>query len=82
MRRLTFHALFTSSSAVLTVEDNTSMARWLQARLIPDHKDAPATQRKANAVALHGLTDEQHQALLGRFFHTDDMSFDEYLHKV
>ena len=58
------------------------MARWLQARLIPDHKDAPATQRKANLVALKGLTDEQHQSLLGRFFHTDDMSFEEYLRKV
>ena len=68
--------------AVLSVEDNTSMARWLQARLIPDHKDAPATQRKANAVALQALTDEQHQALLGRFFHTDDISYHEYLHKV
>ena len=56
--------------------------RWLQARLIPDHKDAPATQRKANAAALQGLTDEQHKALLGKFFHTDDMSFDEYLRKV
>lgn len=58
------------------------MARWLQARLVPDHKDAPATQRAANAVALAGLDSAQHQALLGRFFHTDDMSFDEYLHKV
>ena len=58
------------------------MARWLQARLIPDHKDPPATQRKANPVALKELTDEQHKALMGRFFHTDDMSYDEYLHKV
>ena len=79
------------------------MARWLQARLVPDHKDALATQRAANGAALAGLSEAQHQALLGReslrlppsrglaadpprcragFFHTDDLSFDEYLHTV
>ena len=53
-------------AAVLCVHDNTSMARWLQARLVPDHKDALATQRAANGAALAGLSEAQHQALLGR----------------
>jgi hypothetical protein len=33
------------------------MARWLQARLIPDHKDAMEAQRQNNPAALAQLDD-------------------------
>ena len=64
---------------VLEVVEGTSMTRWLQARLIPDHKDSPTEQRQHNAAALQGMEDGALQVMMGKFFQTDDLSFVQYL---
>ena len=43
---------------------------------------ALARQALARVKERLRIKGEQHKALLGKFFHTDDMSFDEYLRKV
>lgn len=65
---------------VLSVKESSSMARWLQARLVPGHKDTTAEQRVNNPSALGAMTPAEHKALLAKFFFTNDWSYNQYLH--
>lgn len=63
---------------VLSFKEGTSQARYLQARLIPAHKDPPYEQ-EARFPQLRTLKPEQRAKLKSKFYHVDDLSFCEWM---
>eukprot|EP01090_Pellita_catalonica_P003204 TRINITY_DN12846_c0_g4_i1.p1 TRINITY_DN12846_c0_g4~~TRINITY_DN12846_c0_g4_i1.p1 ORF type:complete len:589 (+),score=80.93 TRINITY_DN12846_c0_g4_i1:128-1768(+) len=66
---------------VLSFREGSSMARCLQCRLIPSHKDSPEEQ-KQSFPALAALPEEKYKALLAQFHHTDEITFNQYLRQI
>lgn len=60
--------------SVLQFKEGSSMARWLQCRLVPSHKDSPDSQI-SSFPQLEELSDEARRKLISKFHKTDDLSF-------
>ena len=54
------------------------MARWMQCRLIPAHKDTEAQQLQAFPM-LQTISAQDKGRLLSKFHYTDDLSYYQYL---
>jgi len=61
---------------ILVFKESSSMARWLQCRLIPSHKDSPEEQ----VESFPQLT--QIPLQLKKFHKTDDLSFRQYCRQL
>ena len=57
------------------------MARWLACRLIPSHKDS-AEQQLVSFPLLKELSEPDRRVLLGKFHHTDDLSYSQYWEQI
>lgn len=57
------------------------MARWLQCRLNPSHKDSLEEQLNS-FPQIEELTLEMRNKLISKFHKTDDLSFYQYLKKI
>jgi len=53
------------------------MARWLQCRLIPSHKDS-AEEQLQSFPQLGQMTTDQRHRLMSKFHRTDDLSYNQY----
>lgn len=62
-------------------KEGSSLARYMQSRLIPGHKDPPYEQ-EIRFPQLQSLTSEQRLKLSQSVIHTDDLSFFEYMRKL
>eukprot|EP01114_Cavostelium_apophysatum_P002146 TRINITY_DN11871_c0_g1_i2.p1 TRINITY_DN11871_c0_g1~~TRINITY_DN11871_c0_g1_i2.p1 ORF type:complete len:924 (-),score=187.79 TRINITY_DN11871_c0_g1_i2:24-2708(-) len=62
---------------VMQFKEGSSMARWLQCRLIPAHKDS-ADEQVTSFPQLDELTPEQKTKLASKFHRTDDASYNQY----
>jgi hypothetical protein len=68
-----------SASAVCCYsQEASSMARWLQCRLVPSHKDTLEEQLQS-FPQLAQLAVEERNKLMAKFHRTDDLSFNQYL---
>eukprot|EP00027_Filamoeba_sp_ATCC50430_P003743 CAMPEP_0168553362 /NCGR_PEP_ID=MMETSP0413-20121227/7213_1 /TAXON_ID=136452 /ORGANISM="Filamoeba nolandi, Strain NC-AS-23-1" /LENGTH=589 /DNA_ID=CAMNT_0008584045 /DNA_START=297 /DNA_END=2066 /DNA_ORIENTATION=+ len=63
---------------ILQFKENSSMARWLQCRLIPSHKDTPEEQLVA-FPQLEELPQPVRTKLASKFHRTDDLSYNQYV---
>lgn len=66
---------------VLSFKEGTSQARYLQARLIPAHKDPPYEQ-ETRFPQLRTLKPEQRSNLKSKFYNVDDLSFCEWMRSL
>jgi len=57
------------------------MARWLQCRLIPSHKDTMEQQLRG-FPQLEELSEAARAKLIAKFHRTDDLSFHQYYHAL
>ncbi|KAJ7563485.1 hypothetical protein O6H91_03G112300 [Diphasiastrum complanatum] len=62
-------------------KEGSSQSRYLQARLIPAHKDPPYEQ-EVRFPQLRSLRPDQRAKLKAKFFHTDDLSFCEWMRSL
>ena len=62
---------------VMQFREGASMARWLQARLVPTHQDSPQEQM-VQFPALKTMAAQALAALRAKFTQTDDMSFSKW----
>lgn len=62
-------------------KEGTSMARWIQCRLNPSHKDSPQEQLISFPL-LANLTTEQIHLFVKRYPKTDDLSFFQYYRSI
>jgi len=62
---------------IMLFKEGTSMARWLQCRLIPSHKDS-LEEQLVSFSQLDELTQEELAKLMSKFHRTDDLSFNQY----
>ncbi|PRP79247.1 hypothetical protein PROFUN_13040 [Planoprotostelium fungivorum] len=62
-------------------KEGTSMARWIQCRLIPSHKDTTEEQLE-NFPQMDELTEEDRRRLLSKFHRTDDLSYLQWFKKL
>jgi len=66
---------------ILQFKEGSSMARWLQCRLVPSHKDSPEEQNLC-FPQLDELTAENRAKLMAKFHRTDDLSYNQYFRKL
>lgn len=62
-------------------KEGTSMARWIQCRLVPSHKDT-FDEQVTNFPQLDELTEEDRKRLLSKFHKTDDLSYLQWFAKL
>lgn len=63
---------------VLEVKEGSSLARWFTCKLSPLHKDPVSFQEQCFPL-LKTLPEQLRKDHLGKFIHTDDMSYTEYI---
>ena len=68
-------------SIIRVVYEYTSNARYVLCNLIPSHKD-PIDIVVKSIPLLQNLTSQEVRAHMGKFLHTDDLSFREYMAKL
>jgi len=66
---------------IMQFNEGSSMARWLQCRLIPSHKDNINDQTAAYPE-IANISKEKYSELMAKFHHTDDLSYTEYVHPL
>jgi len=66
---------------ILNFKEGSSSARWLQARLIPSHKDS-LKQQQQSFPQIGFLSDEQRIKLMDKFPPTDQPSFHQFYHQL
>ena len=67
---------------IMLFNENDSMARWFEARLIPAHKDNEFLQMQDCQLLIGNLSHEQRNQLSKKLLWTDDKSYHEWLGHV
>ncbi len=70
------------SPNIMLFNENDSMARWFEARLIPAHKDNEFLQMQACQKLIGNLNNTQRKELNEKLLWTDDYSYYEWLNRV
>jgi len=65
----------------MSSDEGSSMARCVQCRLIPSHKDSLEEQKKSFPQIVE-LSQQEYQLLMKKFHRTDEISYNQYLRSI